>query len=331
MSVRFQILSLDGGGIKGIFSAAVLAAVEKDLSVKIVDHFDLIVGTSTGGIIALGLGLGLSPKEIVSFYVQKGPEIFKNVFSTRSILHWTFRKFSQRKLMEALTDPEFFGDKTLGDSTKRLVIPSYNLGEDDVYLFKTPHHERLKRDWKVPAWQVALATSAAPTYFPVSRHVDHQRHIDGGIWANNPTMVGVVEAVSMLDISLDQIRVLSLGTSEEVIRRPSKLDIGGKLTWANHAVHLIMRGQSLGAHKQASHLLGTDRVLRVDPKVPDGLFTLDKADMKNELLAKAAHESRSSMPIIESGFISHKCDKYMPFHGTRKYLSSMEKENRNDD
>lgn len=233
--------------------------------------------------------------------------------------------------MEAFANPQLFGSKTLGDSTKRLVIPSYNLGEDDVYLFKTPHHERLKRDWKVPAWQVALATSAAPTYFPASRHVDHQRHIDGGVWANNPTMVGVVEAVSMLGISLDQIRVLSLGISEEVIHRPSRLDAGGKLTWANHAVHLIMRGQSLGAHKQASHLLGEDRVLRIDPKVPDGLFALDRAHMKRELLAKAAHESRICMPIIGSRFISHKCDEYVPFHGTKKSLSSIERENRHDD
>lgn len=326
MTDRFQILSLDGGGIKGIFSAAVLAAVEEDLSVRIVDHFDLIVGTSTGGIIALGLGLGLSPKEMVSFYVHRGPVVFSNVGGTRSLLHWAFRKFPQRKLMEALTDPQLFGGRILGESAKRLVIPSYNLGEDDVYLFKTPHHERLKRDWKVPAWQVALATSAAPTYFPASRHIDHLRHVDGGVWANNPTMVGVVEAVSMLGISLDQIHVLSLGTSEEVIRRPSALDSGGKLTWANHAVHLIMRGQSLGAQNQASHLLGEGKVLRVDPKVPDGLFTLDKVHMEQELLAKAAHESRIYMPTIETCFISHKCDDYVPFYGKGIILESTGKE-----
>lgn len=331
MSQRFQILSLDGGGIKGVFSAAVLSAIEKDLSVRIVDHFDLIVGTSTGGIIALGLGLGLSPQEMVEFYLQKGPSIFADAGGIRSAQHWVRRKFPQEALRDALRDPHVLGDKILGDSTKRLVIPSYNLGEDDVYLFKTPHHERLKRDWRVPAWQVALATSAAPTYFPASRHVENVRHIDGGVWANNPIMVGVVEAVSILAVPLEQIHVLSLGTSDAVVCRPSGLDSGGKLTWANHAPQLIMRGQSLGAWKQASHLLGQGKVSRMDPKVPDNLFSLDKAHMSKELTAKAAHESRIYMPEIEQRFMSHKCAEYVPCHGhtSDNGITNKEKNNAN--
>jgi len=314
MSSRFQILSLDGGGIKGVFSAAVLAAIEQDLSVTITDHFDLIVGTSTGGIIALGLGLGLSPRQIVDFYMHNGPVIFAGAGCIRSLQHCFFRKFPQEKLKDALTDPQVFGDKILGQSSKRLVI-TYNLGEDDVYLFKTPHHERLKRDWKVPAWQVALATSAAPSYFPASRHVDNLRHIDGGVWANNPILVGVVEAVSMLAIPLEQIRVLSLGTSDEVVCRPPGLDSGGILRWANHAAQVIMRGQSLGAHKQASHLLGEEHVTRIDPKVPDGFFFLDSAHMGKELMAKASHESRICMPDIEARFMTHRSTGYVPYYG----------------
>lgn len=331
MSQRFQILSLDGGGIKGVFSAAVLSAIEEDLSVRIVEHFDLIVGTSTGGIIALGLGLGLSPKQMVEFYLEKGPSIFADAGGIRSLQHWLRRKFRQETLMDALRDPLVFGDKILGESAKRLVIPSYNLGEDDVYLFKTPHHERLKRDWRVPVWQVALATSAAPTYFPTSRHVGNVRHIDGGVWANNPIMVGVVEAMSMLAVALEDIHVLSLGTSDAVVCRPAGLDSGGKLTWANHAPQLIMRGQSLGALNQASHLLGQDKVSRVDPKVPDGLFSLDKAHMNKELTAKAAHESRIYMPEIEQRFMSHKCAEYVPCHGHTgdNMVTNKEKNNAN--
>lgn len=81
---RFQILSLDGGGIKGLFSASVLAKLEDDLGVSIVDHFDLIVGTSTGGLIALGLGMGMRPHELVRFYVESGPKIFQHSFGLRS-------------------------------------------------------------------------------------------------------------------------------------------------------------------------------------------------------------------------------------------------------
>ena len=125
----FQILSLDGGGIKGLFSAAVLAAIEEDLTTNVVDHFDLITGTSTGGIIALGLASGMRPREIVEFYLSKGPRIFGKAWGLRWLQHWLRRKYSQTPLREALQS--CFKDKRIADCTKRVVIPSYNLGDDD--------------------------------------------------------------------------------------------------------------------------------------------------------------------------------------------------------
>lgn len=299
---RFQILSLDGGGIKGLFSAAVLAQLEEDCGTEITKHFDLIAGTSTGGIIALALGAGMRPREIVQFYVNQGSRIFRNQCGIRSLMHWIRRKYPRTPLETAVR--ECFGDRLLGDSTKRLVIPSYNLGDDDVYLFKTPHHERLKRDYKVPLWKVALATSAAPTYFPSFRGIDHIRLIDGGVWANNPTMVAIVEASSMLGIHLQDIHILSIGTSDAVVRRPGRLNWGGKLLWANTALDVIMRGQSMAAFKQACHLLGTDHVMRIDPKVSEGEFQLDHLNT-NTLLGKAAHWSRQHAPAFEAQFKSH--------------------------
>jgi patatin-like phospholipase/acyl hydrolase len=314
LSQRFQILALDGGGIKGLFSAAVLAHIEEDLQIDITEYFDLIVGSSTGGIIALGLGLGLRPKRLVDFYAQRGPGIFRGLYGLRSIGHWLFRKFSQQALCEALKSPDVFGDRKLGDSKKPLVITSYDLGDDDVYLFKSPHHAHLKRDWKVPAWQVALATSAAPTYFPPCRHVDNIRHVDGGLWANNPTLVGIAEAVSMFGVPLDQISVLNLGTSDEVVRRPKHLNWGGKVLWAKPAVDLVMRSQSLGVYTQSLHLLGRENVIRLDPKVPKGLFALDKVNRATELMAKAAYESRILMPDLEKRFLQHTARPYFPYY-----------------
>lgn len=134
---RFQILSLDGGGLRGIFSAAVLARIEEDLGVRIVDHFDLIAGTSTGGIIALGLGLGLSPRAIVEFYTNKGPRVFRDRTRLRTLRRLFRAKYTDAPLRAALE--EVFDDRTFGESTKRLVITSYSLTNDDVYLFRTPH------------------------------------------------------------------------------------------------------------------------------------------------------------------------------------------------
>jgi patatin-like phospholipase/acyl hydrolase len=146
----FQILSLDGGGVRGLYSAAVLAKLEEKYGVRIVDHFDLITGTSTGGIIAIGLGLGMLPREIVRFYVESGSRIFRNRFGWRNWAHWLYRKYAADPLRTALNHNGAFGERRLGDSKSRLVIPAFNLAHNKVRVFKTPHHERLRTDWQIP-------------------------------------------------------------------------------------------------------------------------------------------------------------------------------------
>jgi patatin-like phospholipase/acyl hydrolase len=289
-----------------------LAAIEVDLNINVSDHFDLIAGTSTGGIIALGLGLGLSPKEIVEFYLKEGPHIFPKWFGLKSIQHWVIRKFSAEPLESALK--KCFAEKLLGESKKRLVIPSYNLGEDDVYIFRTPHHERLRNDYKVLAWKVAKATSAAPTFFPCARDVNCLRLIDGGVWANNPSMVAVVEAFGTLKIPLENQYIFSIGTSETVNHRKKRLNSGGIISWGigNVAVDVIMRGQSIGTNNQVTFLLGRDHVHRMDPKVSADEFSLDGVSKAEDLIGKAAHYSRMFMPTFKEKFAQHVAPKYIP-------------------
>lgn len=308
---RFQILSLDGGGIKGLFSAAFLAHLEQDHKTRIADHFDLITGTSTGGIIALALGLGLRPSEIVEFYKQQGPRIFA---STRlaSLRHYAWGpKYGQDQLSGALRS--VFKESTLNDSTKRLVVPSCNLEKGEVYVFKTKHIERYKRDHLVPMWQVALATSSAPTYFPACREVESLRLVDGGVRANNPVMCAVVEAIGPLEIPRESIRVLSLGTSYTVKLRPEVLDTGGIARWVGTRamIDLPFAAQSHAMIGQAQLLVGHENVRRVDPVVPDGVLELDRLDFPR-LLAEAAHLSRNESPTIGSMFLGHKAPPFSP-------------------
>jgi uncharacterized protein len=126
---RFRILSLDGGGIKGAFTAAVLAEWEKHTGRVIVDHFDLVAGTSTGGIIALGLGLGLTAGEILEFYKKQGPKIFPNMMAQQKLSlnmrHLWEPKYSAEPLRAALK--VVFGEKRLKDSKCRLLIPAYDV------------------------------------------------------------------------------------------------------------------------------------------------------------------------------------------------------------
>jgi patatin-like phospholipase/acyl hydrolase len=293
---RFQILSLDGGGIRGLFSAAVLAAMEEDLGGRVVDRFDLIAGTSTGGIIAIGLGLGLRPSEIVDFYLRWGGRIFHDRSRLRMGLHWLARKYPARHLELALR--ETLGERLFGESEKRLVVVSYNLGDDDVYLFRTPHAERLRRDYRVPAWKVG----------------DQLRLIDGGIWANNPAMVAVVEAVGTLHVPLESINVLSIGTYDAVTRRPSYLNRGGKLLWASKAAEVLLRATSIGVTNQVRFLVGPDRLLRVDPKVPECDTALDRPRDREALFTRARHHSRVFMPEIASKFSQHVAAPYTPLY-----------------
>ena len=253
----------------------------------------------------------MRPREIVEFYLTKGPGIFPNGFRAKC-RHWIGNKFSPAPLKAALE--KCFKDKRIADCSKRVVIPSYNIGEDDVYIFRTPHSERLKRDWKVPLWKVALSTSAAPTYFPCSRHVDSLRLIDGGVWANNPTMVGIVEAYGTLSVPLDKLSVFSVGTSDAVTKRASKLDSGGLLAWSKAAPDVIMRGQSIGVHNQASFLLGKENVERWNPQVASDEFSLDGVHKAEELVGKAAHVSRILMPRFQNKFSSHQAASYTPLY-----------------
>jgi uncharacterized protein len=314
LTQRFQILALDGGGFRGMFSAAVLARLEEDLDVRIVDHFDLISGTSTGGIIALGLGLGLSPRQILEFYTEHGPRIFRDRSRMRGLRHLARAKYNAEPLRAALT--EVFGERTFGESTKRLVITSYNIAADDVYLFRTPHLPGLKRDWREKAVNVALATSAAPTYLP-GMPLDGARLVDGGVWANNPAMVALTEAVGPLSVPLDAIRVFSLGTTTDVRHRHRRLDRGGLLPWARDAVEVLMRAQSESAAKQVRHFVGKGNVLRLNPTLPTGALALDDVDITT-LSGWAGHVSRDASPAVHRTFCDHLAPAFVPLHPARK-------------
>src|ERR1700733_11044702 len=135
-----RILTIDGGGIKGVFPASFLASLEEKIDGSIYEYFDLIVGTSTGGIIALALGLGFAAKDILKFYENYGPEIFKGNHLVKALQHLAITKYKNTGLKKALE--ETFGTKKLGESRTRLVIPSFNLQTGEVYVYKTAHHPR---------------------------------------------------------------------------------------------------------------------------------------------------------------------------------------------
>lgn len=317
---QFQILALDGGGAKALFSAHLLARLEQDLGVSVSDSFDLIAGTSAGAIVALALGAGLPPSKIVNHYA----ELVETVFPPSRRRLWrapqrlTRPTYDATALRTALKG--VLGDRILGDSTKRLVIPSWDVQKGGVHIFKTPHHSRLTRDWRIPMIDVAMASSAAPTYFPAAK-VDGHRLIDGGVWANNPSVVAIAEAVSMLGVPLRTIRVLNVGTLDQVTHHSKRLDTGGLVNWAIPAVSLVLTAGSRGGQGVAEHLIGKDKYSRFDARVPGGLYALDDAD-PDDLAGLAASASRDLSPIFTARFAGHRSAPFAPLTAGAKHDGS---------
>lgn len=227
---KFKILSIDGGGIKGVFPALFLTLLEdelkkrKDGKTKIYQHFDLITGTSTGGIIAIALALGIPAKEIYGLYLDNAKEIFGN----KKYLWWGQIKNAayERDFLEKLIRDKFMEanngiEPRLRDCKTDVCVPIYDLIRGNPSVLKTKYHPAFEKDYHIPAYQVAMATAAAPTYFSpyTSNYIDlngtrkdFANKVDGGVMANNPTLVAFIEALKAFKVEISDLEILSLGT-----------------------------------------------------------------------------------------------------------------------
>jgi len=311
---HFRILSLDGGGIKGTFTAAVAANLEKLTGKRLADHFDLITGTSTGGIIALALGLGFPAQEILEFYLNRGPQIFPSTGTGRLVhrLRHAFRhKYSQEVLRGSLEG--VFGDKKLGESKCRLVIPAYDCNAGRVQLFKTAHHTRFVQDHRLTATEVAMATAAAPTYFPAFAAPDGQTFLDGGVWANCPIVVGLLEAVFVLNNPPSGVDILSIGTTEVPFDVSKGKRFGGLLTWNRRLVTLLTQAQIDAALAQAQIITGK-RAKRIDAVTRPGRFAMDDASQIDALHGLGSCHAKEQVDDVAARFLYAPAEAFVPHH-----------------
>lgn len=235
VETKFKILSIDGGGIRGIFPAMFLANFETELKAKGVEkwqvyqNFDLICGTSTGGIMAIALALGIPAQEIYALYLNNAKTIFgtKKGFLKRFKYsahdRYPLEKLIKNKYKE-FHNGQDSEDPLLKHCKTHVAIPIYDLMEGRPSVLKSKYHDAFVRDYHIPAYQAALATSAAPTYFdPYSaEYIDlnglkkpFQNKVDGGVFANNPTLNGIIEAKKAFNLDLSNLSVLSIGTGHQ--------------------------------------------------------------------------------------------------------------------
>jgi uncharacterized protein len=206
-----KMLSIDGGGIRGVFAISILQAVEKETKRPIADMFDCLAGTSTGSIIAASIALNISMDNILESYKSYGEKIFirqakvglfKSVYNDR---------YLRRLLKKA------FGEKTLADIKKPLLIPAVDITHGKPFIHRSNYGHGENGDLSIKVWDAVLSSCSAPVYFPPNNVENRYLSIDGGLWANNPSLVCITDAVHYFKTSLADINILSIGTGQQRI------------------------------------------------------------------------------------------------------------------
>ena len=268
----YRILSLDGGGIRGVFTTTLLERLEAAVP-GFLGRVDLCAGTSTGGIIALGLAAGLAPADLTRLYLDRGPDIFpdSHLDGLEGLKKLIAAEYDNRSLKRILEDTFARQDvATLGELKRRVLIPTFDLDSLDrpgraaaaprTWKPKFFHNFDRDGDGDARIVDVAMRTSAGPTYFPT-----YDGFVDGGVIANNPSMAALAQAIHP-DTGrqrLEDVCLLSLGTGQRLRFIAGKDHNWGIIPWAPHLVNLMIEGGMDTARYQCQQLLG-ERFCRVD-------------------------------------------------------------------
>lgn len=304
-----RILSLDGGGIRGLVTCRWLAGVDHALAAAgkpaIPGSFDLLAGTSTGGLVACALALGRPPDAIAALYLERRHDIFPGVArrlwsrATRLLSDGpSAPRYDGRGLEAVLAD--VFGDARLGECRVPTLVPAYDTVARTAVVFKSfkPEHMDLRvRD-------VCRATAAAPTYFPAHPlRVDGRdcALIDGGIVANNPTACAIAEALRRddnVECTRDLV-VASVGSGERT--RPIDVRAArewGALEWAVPIIDVLFDGNAESVDYIARHIVG-DGYVRLQTPLTIGLDDLDDVSDTNVAALEALAQRYLAQPSTQ--------------------------------
>lgn len=325
-----QILCLSGGGFRGLYSAALLEELERKAGMPLAECFDLIAGTSIGGIIALGLAAGRPAKSIAAAFEEKGQSVFsarrplgKLKTFARIASHLRRPVYSTANL-GTIIDEIVPAGTLVGDLTTPVIVPSVNLSKGKPQVFKTPHDPRFERDHKLLVRDVALATSAAPTFFP-PHEIGSELFADGGLYANSPDDLALHEALHFLKASIDDVRLLSIGTTTSSFAwSAATAKTPGYLDWAvrSRLMNATIGSQQINSDYVMRHRLG-DRYLRLDaePSAEQsaelGLDVASDFAMQDlKALATATVRANINSPYINA-VLAHKRSQPIFYHGSR--------------
>ncbi|MBI1276650.1 MAG: patatin [Anaerolineaceae bacterium] len=300
MANLFKILSIDGGGIRGIIPAAVMAEIENRTGKPISQLFDLIAGTSTGGVLALGVTCPVSETELTPrysaadgarLYEEEGHRIFSRSPLKRltSIDGYIDEKYSDAPVETILK--ERFGEVRLQQALTNVMITSYEIERRAPWFFRSNRARLNPKTYDFPMWQVARATSAAPTYFEpckidVPNSTDYYTLVDGGVFANNPSMCAYIDARTVIP-PVSDILMVSLGTGVHTRRLPyDEAKNWGAAEWVLPIISVLMGSNSETVDYQMKTILSlkdglSRRYFRFQISLSEGMDELDNASPNN--------------------------------------------------
>ena len=317
---RFRILALDGGGVRGACTAAFLTRLEDGLDAPIARYFDLICGTSTGGILALGLATEHPAAELLELYQARADVLFRRRYPwLPKLAAMAVDSLYLNEGLHAELRDVLGSETTLGSAVTRVCVPAMNVTTGRATVFKTRHMADLERDHLLPMWRVAAATAAAPIYFDPVEIPGCGHYVDGGLWANTPATVGILEAIR-LGYELDEVELLSVGTGAARFHRGVATGGGprfrrgghhGLAGWGTDVVDLSMHAQTDRAENFMHYLLG-GRHRRVQFPLPDGSFDLDAVDQVGTLVQMAFEEAKRSAREVRRRFLTEPVSPFVP-------------------
>ncbi len=292
-----RVLAIDGGGIRGLIPALVLAEIERRSGRRVYQLFDLISGTSTGGILACALCAPdpLPALEVAKLYEEEGPRIFdrsikQRILSAEGLLD---EKYDGTALDRALE--RFLAGKRLRDARPDLLVPAYDTAEPGPYFFKTTKARETPGEDDFPLSVVARATSAAPTYFePLA--AGPRALVDGGVFAVNPAMCAYAEVQRHQPGA--SVTLLSLGTGQRTRRRTfEQIRDWGLIEWAKPILEVVFDGVSDAVDYQLRAALGERHYRRLQVELDRASDDLDDASADNLTALRSLAEEM----IAESG------------------------------
>lgn len=301
-----RVLALSGGGFLGLYSATVLEGLEARAGVPLGRCFDLIAGTSIGGLLALALAYEVPMSQIVKLFVEQGPR----VFSSRALPAGAVSRLLD--LSRSVFGPKYTGDalraallsvlrdNRLADAQHRVVVPAVDVGRCRTKIFKTPHAITSRGDGNLRAVDVAMATCAAPAYFPGVR-VGRRLYADGGLYAVAPDQVALHELEHFMGIDLARVSVLSIGTATSNYKPAEGVDDdAGAVDWMarGRLILTLISVQQQHVHAMVEDRLGDARYLRLDAQWPsDAGLGIDVATKRaTDVLSGLARQTLASAP-----------------------------------